>query len=293
VSKFAKLEHLIGEKMNYQGNSLKSLKLGQKTEYASQYDRTLLQPVPRELNRDGLGITQNQPFTIGADIWTAYEISWLNEKGLPQVAIADIYLDYQSQNLIESKSFKLYLNSFNQSKFADFNAVQQIMQRDLSECAQGDVKVQLNSVAVYDSQKIDHLQGNCIDEQDIEITSYEFNADWLKDCVSDEIVEEKLVSHLLKSNCLITNQPDWGTLHIHYVGKKINHEKLLRYVVSFRQHNEFHEQCVERIFCDLMHYAKPEKLTVYARYTRRGGLDINPFRSNFEDLPENLRLARQ
>ena len=279
--------------MNYQDNSLKSLKLGQKTEYASQYDRTLLQPVPRALNRDGLGITENQPFTIGADIWTAYEISWLNEKGLPQVAIADIYLDYQSQNLIESKSFKLYLNSFNQSKFADFNAVQQTMQRDLSECAQGDVKVRLNPVAVYDSQKIDHLQGDCIDEQDIEITSYEFNADWLKDCVSDEIVEEKLVSHLLKSNCLITNQPDWGTLHIHYIGKKINHEKLLRYVVSFRQHNEFHEQCVERIFCDLMHYAKPEKLTVYARYTRRGGLDINPFRSNFENLPENLRLARQ
>lgn len=279
--------------MNYQDNSLKSLKLGQKTEYASQYDRTLLQPVPRALNRDGLGITQNQPFTIGADIWTAYEISWLNEKGLPQVAIADIYLDYQSQNLIESKSFKLYLNSFNQSKFADFNFVQQTMQRDLSECAQGDVKVRLNPVAVYDSQKIDHLQGDCIDEQDIEITSYEFNADWLKDCVSDEIVEEKLVSHLLKSNCLITNQPDWGTLHIHYVGNKIDHEKLLRYVVSFRQHNEFHEQCVERIFCDLMHYAKPEKLTVYARYTRRGGLDINPFRSNFENLPENLRLARQ
>ena len=279
--------------MNYQDNSLKSLKLGQKTEYASQYDHTLLQPVPRALNRDGLGITQNQPFTIGADIWTAYEISWLNEKGLPQVAIADIYLDYQSQNLIESKSFKLYLNSFNQSKFADFNVVQQTMQRDLSECAQGDVKVRLNPVTVYDSQKIDHLQGDCIDEQDIEITSYEFNADWLKDCVSDEIVEEKLVSHLLKSNCLITNQPDWGTLHIHYVGKKIDHEKLLRYVVSFRQHNEFHEQCVERIFCDLMHYAKPEKLTVYARYTRRGGLDINPFRSNFENLPKNLRLARQ
>ena len=279
--------------MNYQDNSLKSLKLGQKTEYASQYDRTLLQTVPRALNRDGLGITQNQPFTIGADIWTAYEISWLNEKGLPQVAIADVYLDYQSQNLIESKSFKLYLNSFNQSKFTDFNAVQQIMQQDLSECAQGDVKVRLNPVAVYDSQKIDHLQGDCIDEQDIEITSYEFNADWLKDCVSDEIVEEKLVSHLLKSNCLITNQPDWGTLHIHYIGKKIDHEKLLRYVVSFRQHNEFHEQCVERIFCDLMHYAKPEKLTVYARYTRRGGLDINPFRSNFDNLPENLRLARQ
>lgn len=279
--------------MNYQDNSLKSLKLGQKTEYASQYDRTLLQPVPRALNRDGLGITESQPFTIGADIWTAYEISWLNEKGLPQVAIADIYLDYQSQNLIESKSFKLYLNSFNQSKFTDFNAVQNTMQRDLSECAQGEVKVRLNPLAFYDAQKIDTLKGDCIDEQDIEITSYEFNADWLKDCVSDEIVEEHLVSHLLKSNCLITNQPDWGTLQIHYVGKKIDREKLLRYVVSFRQHNEFHEQCVERIFCDLMQYAKPEKLTVYARYTRRGGLDINPFRSNFETLPENLRLARQ
>ena len=248
--------------MNYQDNSLKSLKLGQKTEYASQYDRTLLQPVPRALNRGGLGITESQPFTIGADIWTAYEISWLNEKGLPQVAIADIYLDYQSLNLIESKSFKLYLNSFNQSKFADFNAVQNTMQRDLSECAQGEVKVRLNPTTFYDAQTIDTPKGDCIDEQDIEITSYEFNADWL-------------------------------TLQIHYVGKKINREKLLRYIVSFRQHNEFHEQCVERIFCDLMHYAKPEKLTIYARYTRRGGLDINPFRSNFENLPENLRLARQ
>jgi NADPH-dependent 7-cyano-7-deazaguanine reductase len=106
-------------------------------------------------------------------------------------------------------------------------------------------------------------------------------------------VEETLVSHLLKSNCLITSQPDWGTVQIHYVGKQIDREKLLRYIVSFRQHNEFHEQCVERIFCDLIHYAKPKKLTVYARYTRRGGLDINPFRSNFEAIPPNLRLARQ
>ncbi|OOF84618.1 NADPH-dependent 7-cyano-7-deazaguanine reductase QueF [Rodentibacter ratti] len=279
--------------MNKQDYGLSSLKLGQKTDYADKYDRTLLQAVPRALNRDDLGITQKQPFTIGADIWTAYEISWLNEKGVPQVAIADIYLDHQSQNLIESKSFKLYLNSFNQTKFADFNQVAQIMQQDLAECAQGEVKVQLNSLAFYHSQKIDRLQGECIDEQDLEIIDYQFNAGWLENCVSDEMVEEYLVSHLLKSNCLITNQPDWGSLQIHYVGKKIDREKLLRYVVSFRQHNEFHEQCVERIFCDLIHYAKPAKLTVYARYTRRGGLDINPFRSNFEDLPENLRLARQ
>ncbi|MBF0751022.1 MULTISPECIES: NADPH-dependent 7-cyano-7-deazaguanine reductase QueF [unclassified Pasteurella] len=279
--------------MNKQNYGLDALKLGQKTDYANEYDHTLLQPVPRALNRDDLGITKAQPFTIGADIWTAYEISWLNEKGVPQVAIADIYLDHQSQNLIESKSFKLYLNSFNQTKFADFNQVAHIMQQDLAECAQGEVKVWLNPLAFYQTQQIDRLQGECIDEQDIEITDYQFNTGWLENCVSDEVVEEYLVSHLLKSNCLITNQPDWGSLQIHYIGKKIDREKLLRYVVSFRQHNEFHEQCVERIFCDLMHYATPEKLTVYARYTRRGGLDINPFRSNFEPLPENLRLARQ
>lgn len=279
--------------MYHQDPNLQSLKLGHSTEYASKYDRTLLQPVPRKLNRDGLGITEKQPFHIGADIWTAYEISWLNPKGVPQVAIADIYLDYQSENLIESKSFKLYLNSFNQSQFADFDEVARTMQQDLSQCAQGEVKVRLNSLSYFNGQSIDVLQGECIDEQDIEIRDYEFNADWLQDCTGDNIVDEQLVSHLLKSNCLITNQPDWGTLHIHYVGKQIDREKLLRYVVSFRQHNEFHEQCVERIFCDLMRYAKPEKLTVYARYTRRGGLDINPYRSNFEALPENVRLARQ
>ncbi|WP_303013539.1 NADPH-dependent 7-cyano-7-deazaguanine reductase QueF, partial [Rodentibacter pneumotropicus] len=230
--------------MNKQDYGLASLKLGQKTEYADEYDRTLLQAVPRALNRDGLDITKTPPFTIGADIWTAYEISWLNEKGVPQVAIADIYLDHQSQNLIESKSFKLYLNSFNQTKFIDFKQVAQIMQQDLAECAQGEVKVRLNPLAFFQTQQIDLLQGECIDDQDIEITDYQFNAGWLENCVSDEVVEEYLVSHLLKSNCLITNQPDWGSLQIHYVGKKIDQEKLLRYVISFRQHNEFHEQCV-------------------------------------------------
>ena len=279
--------------MNYQDKSLQSLKLGQATAYAANYDRTLLQPVPRKLNRDGLGITEQQPFTKGADIWTAYEISWLNPKGLPQVAIADVEIDYRSKNLIESKSFKLYLNSFNQSKFADFASVERTMREDLSACAQGEVKVRLHPLSHYQGQSIDTLTGDCIDDQDIKIHSYEFNANILQNCTSDNVAEETLVSHLLKSNCLITSQPDWGTVQIHYVGKQIDREKLLRYIVSFRQHNEFHEQCVERIFCDLMHYAKPEKLTVYARYTRRGGLDINPFRSNFEEIPQNLRLARQ
>ena len=279
--------------MHYQDKSLNALKLGQQTKYAEKYDRTLLQPVPRHLNRDMLNITTTQPFTIGADIWTAYEISWLNPKGVPQVAIADVSIDFRSENLIESKSFKLYLNSFNQTQFANFDEVQQILQQDLQDCAKGEVKVRLNSLTDYTQQPIVALNGDCIDGLDIEIEDYTFNAELLKDCINDNVVEETLVSHLLKSNCLITQQPDWGSLQIHYVGKQINREQLLRYIISFRQHNEFHEQCVERIFCDLMHFAAPEKLTVYARYTRRGGLDINPYRSNFEPLPPNLRLARQ
>lgn len=279
--------------MNYQDNSLVALKLGQATEYAEKYDPRLLQAVPRRLNRDELGITAQQPFSVGADIWTAYEISWLNEKGVPQVAIADVEIDYRSENLIESKSFKLYLNSFNQSKFCSFDEVQRIMQRDLQDCAQGEVKVRLNFLSFYQHAVIAELQGECIDQQDIEIHDYAFNPALLENCTGDSVVEETLVSHLLKSNCLITSQPDWGSIRIHYAGKQINREKLLRYIVSFRQHNEFHEQCVERIFCDLMRFAQPEKLTVYARYTRRGGLDINPFRSNFEAVPQNLRLARQ
>ncbi|MDO5054436.1 MAG: NADPH-dependent 7-cyano-7-deazaguanine reductase QueF [Pasteurella oralis] len=279
--------------MHYQHNSLNKLTLGQQTQYSSNYDRTLLQAVPRQLNRDSLGITQIQPFTHGADIWTAYEISWLNPKGVPQVAIADIEIDFQSENLIESKSFKLYLNSFNQTPFDSFFAVQRTLEQDLTDCAKGTAKVQLHPLAKYDQEHIAQFSGECIDELDITITHYDFDAAVLENCCNDVIVEETLVSHLLKSNCLITNQPDWGSLQIHYVGKQIDREKLLRYIISFRQHNEFHEQCVERIFCDLMQFAQPEKLTVYARYTRRGGLDINPFRSNFETVPINQRLARQ
>ncbi len=278
----------------YQDKSLSALKLGQKTQYAKFYDPTLLQPVPRRLNREKLGIEGNVPFTIGADMWTAFELSWLNEKGLPQVAIAEVSIDFRSQNLIESKSFKLYLNSFNQTKFADFASVQSTLQKDLAECAQGEVQVVVKPLTAYAQQPIEVLRGENIDNQDICIDNYEFNAELLENCCeNDEIIEEYLVSDLLKSNCLITSQPDWGTVQIHYVGRKINREKLLRYIVSFRDHNEFHEQCVERIFCDLLHFAKPEKLTVYARYTRRGGLDINPYRSNFEAVPESVRLARQ
>ncbi|QLB16563.1 NADPH-dependent 7-cyano-7-deazaguanine reductase QueF [Mannheimia varigena] len=279
--------------MNYNDKSLDALKLGQKTEYKSEYDSSLLQPVPRKLNRDGLGIAQSQPFTQGADVWTCYELSWLNKNGLPQVAIADVAIDFKSENLIESKSFKLYLNSFNQTKFSSIEEVEQTIQRDLENCASGQVSVKIYKLSHYTKQLIVDFEGECIDEQDIQIDSYAFSTHYLENVAEDEMVEETLVSHLLKSNCLITSQPDWGSVQIRYKGKKLNREKLLRYLVSFREHNEFHEQCVERIFCDLMQFAQPEKLTVYARYTRRGGLDINPFRSNFEEVPENLRMARQ
>lgn len=279
--------------MNYQDKSLSALKLGQNTEYKSQYDASLLQPVPRRLNREGLGIVEQQPFNQGADVWTCYELSWLNSNGLPQVAIADVEIDFKSENLIESKSFKLYLNSFNQTKFASIEEVEQTITRDLRKCASGQVSVKIHKLADYTNQPIVNFSGECIDEQEIQIESYTFSNQYLENIAEDEIVEETLVSHLLKSNCLITSQPDWGSVQIHYVGKRLNREKLLRYLVSFREHNEFHEQCVERIFTDLIQFAKPEKLTVYARYTRRGGLDINPFRSNFERVPVNLRMARQ
>ncbi|MDH2923932.1 NADPH-dependent 7-cyano-7-deazaguanine reductase QueF [Nicoletella semolina] len=278
--------------MMYDHQSLSTLKLGKKTEYKHAYDASLLQSVPRQLNRTDLGIMENPPF-VGADLWTLYELSWLNMRGVPQVAIADVVINADSQNLIESKSFKLYLNSFNQTRFASWNDVQTTLQHDLQSCASGEISVKLCKLADYTNQPITTLEGELIDEQDIEINDYQFSVEHLAQVATGEMVEEKLVSHLLKSNCLITNQPDWGSVQIHYVGKRLDREKLLRYLVSFREHNEFHEQCVERIFCDLMRFAKPEKLTVYARYTRRGGLDINPFRSNFEPLPANLRLARQ
>ncbi len=284
---------LQGNIMNYQDKSLSALKLGQKTEYKSQYDASLLQPVPRRLNREGLGIVEDQPFNQGADVWTCYELSWLNPNGLPQVAIADVAIDFKSENLIESKSFKLYLNSFNQTKFASIEEVEETIAKDLNQCASGQVSVKIHKLADYTNQPIMNFAGECIDEQEIQIDSYAFSNQYLENVAEGEIVEETLVSHLLKSNCLITSQPDWGSVQIHYIGKQLNREKLLRYLVSFREHNEFHEQCVERIFTDLMQFAKPEKLTVYARYTRRGGLDINPFRSNFESVPANLRMARQ
>lgn len=272
-------------------SALTGLTLGQQADYISHYTPALLQPVPRSLNRDDLQLGDNLPFT-GCDVWTLYELSWLNTKGKPMVAIGEVTIPVTSINLIESKSFKLYLNSFNQTRCDSIEAVAAMLEQDLSACAGEPVKVTLFPLDQAQHQ-IACLPGECIDELDIEVDNYEFDATLLQDAAGSEWVEETLHSHLLKSNCLVTSQPDWGSVVIRYKGRKLDRERLLRYLISFRQHNEFHEQCIERIFIDLKHTCQPEQLTVYARYTRRGGLDINPFRSDFETVSANLRLIRQ
>jgi 7-cyano-7-deazaguanine reductase len=264
--------------------------LGKTVDYAEHYDRDLLQAVPRSLSRDAINLPKQLPFR-GSDIWNGYELSWLNKKGKPVVAILRCEVPVHSANLIESKSFKLYLNSFNQSSFESMDEVHNVLSRDLSECAGTEVKISIIPSSKFGELQLGQFEGKCIDEQDIEITDFDITPALLK--TQDGVCSETLVSHLLKSNCLITNQPDWGSILIKYRGAKIDQEGLLRYLISFRQHNEFHEQCVERIFYDILTQCEPEELTVYARYTRRGGLDINPFRSNFEQTYEDSRLARQ
>ncbi|AIF98052.1 MAG TPA: preQ(1) synthase [Alteromonas australica] len=267
------------------------LSLGKQVEYEFHYNPDLLQGVPRSLSRDTLSLNPlNLPFS-GNDTWTGYELSWLTPKGKPQVAILECRVPITSPNLIESKSFKLYLNSFNQSKFENANAVKDVIQSDLSACAGSEVDVALVLPSQFASLSFKEFEGELLDDLDVEINEYSPNTAFLSQ--SDKNVEESLVSHLLKSNCLITSQPDWASVIIRYQGKAINREGLLKYLISFRQHNEFHEQCVERIFCDILAHCEVDKLTVCARYTRRGGLDINPFRSNFEAPYPNFRQARQ
>lgn len=274
-------------------HDLAHLSLGKTTAYKAEYDPTLLQPVPRQLARDLIGISADKPLPfVGHDVWHAYELSWLNLHGKPSVALATVTVPYDSPNLIESKSFKLYLNSFNQTKFHDITSVYQALQHDLSACAGKKVDVILHHVNELGSFQPTWLPGRCIDDLDVSITQYDYDPRLLAR-QSDEIVEEKLHSHLLKSNCLITSQPDWASVFIHYRGAKIDEASLLRYLISFRMHNEFHEQCVERIYQDLSTLLAPEFLAVYARYTRRGGLDINPLRSSEPYTPPNLRLTRQ
>ena len=269
------------------------LSLGKQVDYEFEYNPGLLQGVPRSLSRDTLNLAgSGLPFD-GIDTWTGYELSWLNLKGKPNVAILECHVPITSKNLIESKSFKLYLNSFNQTKFASAEDVRQVLQADLSACAGEPVEVKLILPEQFSSLQFQEFNGTLLDSLDVEIDQYSPNTQYLTVAKNEAGVQETLVSHLLKSNCLITSQPDWASIQIRYEGKAIEHEGLLKYLISFRQHNEFHEQCVERIYNDIMQHCQPDKLTVCARYTRRGGLDINPFRSNYEAPYANHRQARQ
>lgn len=265
--------------------------LGKATQYCNQYDASLLYPIPRQEKRAEIGIDDNQlPFS-GLDIWTAFEVSWLNQKGKPEVRLCEFAFVADSPNIIESKSFKLYLNSFNGTRFTSQDEVLSVMERDLSLASGESVAIDMRRFE-YEETLIGNLPGDNIDSLDIEISDYHVNRNLLK-ADKNEIVFETLNSHLLKSNCLVTSQPDWGSVVIRYQGPKINQESLLKYIISFREHDEFHEQCVERIFMDITQQCQPEKLTVYARYVRRGGLDINPYRSNFEDEFDISRTVRQ
>ncbi len=274
-------------------NSAEHSPLGKTSAYQTQYAPDLLFPIPRQEKRSELGLAGTLPF-MGVDIWNAYELSWLNMRGKPQVAIATITAPADSPNIIESKSFKLYLNSFNQTRLANSDALLALLREDLSAGFGAPVHIALTEPDGFDAVKMGELDGLLLDRLDIEVDQYSPAPALLTAARDGAPVEETLLSHLLKSNCLVTGQPDWASVQIHYVGPQIAQEGLLKYLIGFREHNEFHEQCVERIFTDILRQCAPSKLAVYARYTRRGGLDINPWRSNFSGArPLNLRTARQ
>ncbi|WP_291921179.1 NADPH-dependent 7-cyano-7-deazaguanine reductase QueF, partial [Limnohabitans sp.] len=257
-------------------NSPEQSQLGKSSAYVDQYDASLLFPIPRATKRAEIGVT-GQPVFFGADLWTAFELSWLNTKGKPQVALAHITVPAESTHIVESKSFKLYLNSFNNTRLENADVVRDMIRRDISaaiwhgSAMQASVGVKLLLQEQFDAEPVHELDGLNLDRMDIECSRYQPAPDLLTANQYEQPVTETLVSHLLKSNCLVTGQPDWGSVQITYSGPQIDQAGLLQYIVSFRNHNEFHEQCVERIFMDIWTRCKPTKLTVYARYTRRGG----------------------
>lgn len=272
-----------------------ALPLGKDSHYPDRYDPELLYPISRSVGRDALGLKAlDLPF-IGWDLWRGYELSWLNRKGLPRTAILKAWVPVTSPNIIESKSFKLYLNSLNNERFESVADVKTRIAQDIEAAAGASVPIEVITPEHFDREPVSEPQSQsiCIDDQDIEITEYEPNSALLA-LRSDEVKTESLYSRLLKSNCPVTGQPDWASVHIEYQGAAIDHAALLRYIVSFRQHQGFHEQCVEQMFCDIMTRCRPQWLSIYARYTRRGGMDINPWRATpATPEPNLLRSAQQ
>jgi 7-cyano-7-deazaguanine reductase len=267
--------------------------LGKSSEYIATYTPSLLFPIPRAAKWAELGLSAETLPYQGVDFWNCFELSWLLPSGKPVVAMGEFAIPADSPNIIESKSFKLYLNSLNQSVFNSADELVAVLVQDLSAAAGKPVGVRVRSLAEVTAEGVQAAPGICIDELDVAISNYAQPQPELLRCDVARVVEESLHSHLLKSNCPVTGQPDWGTLVVQYRGLALGHASLLAYLVSFRQHADFHEQCVERIFLDLQRLLKPEHLTVYARYVRRGGLDINPYRSSGPISPNNQRLVRQ
>ncbi len=267
--------------------------LGKSSDYVATYSPHLLFPIPRAPKWAELGLTAETLPYQGVDLWNCYELSWLLPSGKPVVAIGEFEIPADSPSIIESKSFKLYLNSLNQSVFESREALAVVMSSDLSAAAGKPVKVRLRTLDEVAAEGVATLPGRCVDDLDVTIEHYDHPQPGLLACDAGHMVEESLHSHLLKSNCPVTGQPDWGSVVVEYRGAALQAESLLAYLVSFRQHADFHEQCVERIFLDLQRLLQPEKLTVYARYVRRGGLDINPYRSTGAMVVDNRRLVRQ
>lgn len=265
--------------------------LGEVATYPKTYDPTILYPIDRQLGRSSLALSFDK-LSNGADIWHGYELSWLDSNGLPKVAIVRLTISASSPFIIESKSLKLYLNSLNFSRFDGVFEVAQTIKNDLSLCLKSDVLVDILPLDKY-ALPISDIKGECIDGaiSDYTDTKIICRAGLIK--TSDEIQPQCYYSHLLRSNCPVTNQPDWGSVVIDINGAVLDKAGLLRYILSFRHHNGFHEQCVEQIFSDLMTTFAPQALLVQAFYTRRGGLDINPYRIYGEKTPLSVRLTRQ
>ncbi len=268
--------------------------LGRAVDYRSDYAPDLLFPIARAPKRGEIGIERDPPF-VGEDLWNAYELSWLNPRGKPVVALGTFRVPASSPRLVESKSLKLYLNSFNGTRFEDAESVRRRIAGDLSAATGGRVGVSIEPLGGRPARTVACAEGVLIDDLDIDIDRYAPAPELLRAETTAPVVQETLVSQLLKSNCLVTGQPDWATLIVRYRGHPIDRAALLRYVVSFREHNEFHEQCVERVFMDIRRQCRPECLAVWARYTRRGGLDINPYRADAQDAspPPNFGDIRQ
>ncbi|MEQ8205205.1 MAG: NADPH-dependent 7-cyano-7-deazaguanine reductase QueF [Woeseia sp.] len=267
---------------------MKDTLLGRSSDYPDTLTPELLYPVDRTDGRAALQLGEALPFR-GVDLWTAWEMSWLNSAGRPVVGVLSLAVPAESPALIESKSLKLYLNSYAMSRFNSTDEVADQLRTDLGQCAQSPVRVQLrldNGTA-----GISELPGVCIDQENVSCESYELDATLLQS--GGEIISETLHSHVLRSLCPVTGQPDTGSVMLRYRGPRIDRGALLAYIVSFRRHSDFHELCVERIFMDIQARCGAEELTVYARYNRRGGIDINPFRSNVESEAPDLRLWRQ